>query len=153
MPKIENASNLDNLLHRLKTLDPDAYRDIEEFYLVRNVADGVDYVSDEWGHHASLSVPDKWLEYVVQGVVQQAIADHRGIDHTEDWFFEMENEDKNQYVAKVWNRVVKLGEAEGRTPAIALLGAYLEAIECDKAFHKAFEEEGLMCAIDAVKGE
>jgi hypothetical protein len=115
------------LLEWLKVADPEAYHEIEEFYLVRNVATDVDYVSDEWGHHSNLSIPDEWENDIIQGCIQQAIKEH-------EW-------ELTQVQHGKWDRpqpcfaAIKKAPMDnwisgfGDTPAEAILSAYIAALE------------------------
>ncbi|MCK9568700.1 hypothetical protein M0R72_07155 [Candidatus Pacearchaeota archaeon] len=113
-----------DMLARLEKADPETYQRITEFHWLDDIMSRHEYECDEWGHRATLSMPDFYEDAILQAVLQEAITS-RG------WLLEQSTYTVKPS-AKIWKTadpIWKTYRGVGDSPVAALLAAYLSAIE------------------------
>ena len=117
-------------LERIRALEerpdymgPKISREIDEARHALELADGlIEYVCDEYGHRATVSIPDEWLEDVIVGVVGPGCVDVGLAIVFERW--------QNHWYAQIRKSVSDpiLDGIEDRSLALAALLAWEAAI-------------------------
>lgn len=106
-------------------MGPKTNRAIKEAEFILGMANGIEYVCDEYGHRANISIPDDWMEDVIVGEIGRA-CDARG------WGFYPEISTLRKYSCVVWRTCPPIKErfhAQGESLALAAARAYLAAIQ------------------------
>lgn len=120
-------------LERIRALEkrpdymgPHISREIDDARHALGLADGIEYVADEFDHRENVSIPDEWIEDVMVGAVS------RGCDRWGWRFFTSGSwwgEELDFYRAHITDRDSALvATAEGASRALAALLAWEAAI-------------------------
>lgn len=120
------AAAIAEALERIRALEartdymgPHITREIGDARHALGLADGIEYVCDEWDHRANVSIPDEWIDDIIVGAVVGAVEtiSGDGLDDRDVWGWEAKCDGPHWFGITIWShqrnprKIGKLGDS------------------------------------------